>query len=179
MAVPGLKRKAASPCTVSWDSMSGDARSRHCALCQLPVFNLAGLTQSEVDALLSQKTDGACDSYYQRPDGTAMASDCPVGLLGVPARPSWRKWKVAAAMMGTLFVVSAEGWSVFGDNIRKLFGASVVCHLRMNDQPQARAPHHGDVDFAYQRSTRPHRDPFAEPAPEVRRDPFAAPELPR
>jgi hypothetical protein len=31
----------ASPCTVEWDSMTGDDRSRFCGQCKLNVYNIA------------------------------------------------------------------------------------------------------------------------------------------
>ena len=34
------KLRIASPCPVGWETMKGDARTRHCDLCQLNVYNV-------------------------------------------------------------------------------------------------------------------------------------------
>jgi hypothetical protein len=50
--------RIAEPCAENWDAMSGDARTRHCARCDLPVTDLSELTGAEVAALLSLRAPG-------------------------------------------------------------------------------------------------------------------------
>lgn len=68
----------ASPCSESWEGMSGDDRARFCAKCGKSVFNLSAMARDEAERFLVENT-GACLRLYRRPDGTVLTSDCPVG----------------------------------------------------------------------------------------------------
>ena len=83
--------RIASPCTESWDAMTGDDRTRHCAKCDLDVFNLSGMTRADATALLQMKVGRMCARFYRRPDGTILTADCPVG-----ARAAMRRVVLAA-----------------------------------------------------------------------------------
>ena len=69
--------RVASPCTVSWESMSGGERARHCGKCDLDVFNLSGMTREEAQSLIAGKVGRLCVRFYRRHDGTVMTQDCP------------------------------------------------------------------------------------------------------
>jgi hypothetical protein len=71
----------ATPCPADWDSMTGDERSRFCALCQKNVYNIASMTAEEAEAFLRGAGGEACLRLYRRADGTVLTSDCPVGVL--------------------------------------------------------------------------------------------------
>jgi hypothetical protein len=60
--------------------MSGDDRVRHCARCNLNVYNLSEMTRSEAETLVSTREGRLCIGYYQRSDGTILTRDCPVGV---------------------------------------------------------------------------------------------------
>lgn len=77
-----LRLSIASPCTEKWETMQGDERSRHCATCELNVYNIKNLSENEVLALLSTGSR-VCGRLFQRPDGTVLTRDCPVGLRKV------------------------------------------------------------------------------------------------
>ncbi|UPT73978.1 MAG: hypothetical protein M0D55_19455 [Elusimicrobiota bacterium] len=70
----------ASPCTESWDKMTGDERVRACAKCRLNVYNLSEMTKREAESLLVAKEGRLCVRFYRRHDGTVITKDCPVGL---------------------------------------------------------------------------------------------------
>lgn len=72
--------KIATPCSANWDQMQGDDRVRFCAQCNLNVYNLSGLRQSEAASLINQKEGRLCVRFYQRKDGTVLTADCPVGI---------------------------------------------------------------------------------------------------
>jgi hypothetical protein len=72
--------KIASPCPMSWDQMKGDDRSRHCSLCELNVHNIAGLSTTEVEDLITTSGERLCVRLFRRSDGTVITHDCPVGL---------------------------------------------------------------------------------------------------
>ena len=68
----------ASPCSESWEGMSGDDRARFCARCGKNVFNLSAMARDEAERFLVENT-GACLRLYRRADGTVLTSDCPIG----------------------------------------------------------------------------------------------------
>ncbi|MBS1153269.1 MAG: hypothetical protein H6Q89_4967, partial [Myxococcaceae bacterium] len=72
--------RVAKPCHRDWEKMSGDARSRFCADCQLNVFNLSEMTTEEARELIREKEGQLCVRFYQRADGTVLTRDCPVGV---------------------------------------------------------------------------------------------------
>jgi hypothetical protein len=74
--------RIASPCKANWNEMSGDERSRHCRECKLNVYNVAGLTKKEAEALLEKAAAGqrVCLRLSRRADGTIITKDCPAGV---------------------------------------------------------------------------------------------------
>jgi hypothetical protein len=70
--------RIASPCTASWEDMTGDDRSRHCKACDRPVFSLSAMTRLDAEQFLVDNQT-ACVRLYRRFDGTVITSDCPVG----------------------------------------------------------------------------------------------------
>ena len=95
--IEGLR--IASPCSVSWEGMDGDARVRHCAVCSLNVYNLSEMTREEVRTLLA-RSEGrrVCGRLYRRADGTVLTGDCPTGLRALRRRAS----RIAAAAVSAL-----------------------------------------------------------------------------
>lgn len=83
--LPILTRvRIASPCTADWNKMTGDDRVRHCAQCNLDVFNLSEMTAGQAEALILAHTGRRlCGRIYQRADGTILTRDCPVGLARI------------------------------------------------------------------------------------------------
>jgi len=71
--------KIASPCTASWNAMTGDDRARLCSLCDKHVYNIATLTSPEIDELIQRTQGDFCGRLYRRRDGTVLTADCPVG----------------------------------------------------------------------------------------------------
>jgi hypothetical protein len=78
--------RVASPCSVSWDSMSGGERVRSCEQCRLRVYNISELTRREAEALIAQTEGRICARFYRRADGTILTKDCPVGLSALRRR---------------------------------------------------------------------------------------------
>jgi hypothetical protein len=91
--------RIASPCSVPWESMRGDDKTRHCALCNLNVHNFGAMTSEEIDAILRAAGGGSvCARIYRRADGTVLTADCPVGLAAVRARIRRTAARVVAAL---------------------------------------------------------------------------------
>lgn len=74
------KIKIASPCRANWEQMAGDERVRHCADCDLDVYNFSAMTGPEVERLVRERDGRLCARFFQRADGTMLTQDCPVGL---------------------------------------------------------------------------------------------------
>ena len=72
--------RVASPCPADWNRMLGDDRVRHCAECNLNVYNFSAMTTAEVEELISNHQGRLCGRLYQRRDGTILTKDCPVGF---------------------------------------------------------------------------------------------------
>jgi hypothetical protein len=91
--------KVAKPCPARWEEMTGDERVRHCAACDLDVFNLSGMRGDEAEEFVAARTGTArtCIRFRRRADGTMITRDCPVGV-----RAAWRKaqWAAAALLAG-------------------------------------------------------------------------------
>jgi hypothetical protein len=109
-ALPVLDRiSIASPCTVSWDCMTGDEKSRHCAQCNLKVHNLSAMTRDEAEAFLASTIDAkVCARLYRRADGTVLTQDCPVGIAVIRLRARRFVARVAAAF-GLVATAAAAG----------------------------------------------------------------------
>lgn len=72
--------RPASPCSMSWENMSGDERTRFCESCKLSVYNVSEMTTGQVRALFLKTGGNFCGRIYRRADGTVLTKDCPVGL---------------------------------------------------------------------------------------------------
>jgi hypothetical protein len=90
-----------TPCTVPWEGMSGDDRSRFCGQCRQRVFDLSTMTSAEAAELLSDPAGRPCVRLYRRPDGRVLTTDCPAGLR----TRVWRRLRRRAAWAASLFAV--------------------------------------------------------------------------
>jgi hypothetical protein len=93
----------ASPCSVGWENMTGDERTRFCNQCSLHVYNISAMTKEEVASLISTREGRICARIYRRADGTVLTRDCPVGLRAVRRRVS----KMAGAVLTAVLALCA------------------------------------------------------------------------
>ena len=105
--------RIASPCSARWEDMYGDERMRFCGECKLNVFNLSGMTKYDAENLFRLSEGRLCVRYYQRPDGTILTKDCPVGWARVKERVS----VVAAAVLSV--VISIFGGLFLATSVMK------------------------------------------------------------
>lgn len=117
-----LRLHVAAPCPVRWESMVGDQRVRFCAICQKCVYNLSEMSLREGQKLVREREGGLCVRFYERADGTVMTSDCGFGLARAAEQLRRGMLRAAAAVLGLLGFVG--GVAVFGDNLRRSFGAT-------------------------------------------------------
>src|SRR3954467_13496067 len=76
--------RIASPCPADWEKMVGDERVRHCAECNLNVYNLSAMTERQVQELIAgSRGKRLCTRIYRRADGTVLTQDCPWSLRAI------------------------------------------------------------------------------------------------
>ena len=92
--------RIASPCPVSWDSMSGGERVRHCRECGLNVYDISRMTRAEAERLVSTTEGRLCGRLYRRADGTVLTADCPVGWRAVKRRTARTAGAALTALLG-------------------------------------------------------------------------------
>ena len=97
----------AAPCHVSWDTMTGDERQRHCQQCQLTVYNVSEMSRAEAEAFIAGREGRTCLRLYRREDGTVLTRDCPVGIRYLRQRLARAVAAIAGVLLalvsGTLF----------------------------------------------------------------------------
>ena len=91
----------ASPCPADWNKMVGDERVRHCAECNLNVYNLSAMTERQVQELIAgSRGNRLCARLYRRADGTVLTQDCPWSFRVLTRKISRLATTVLAAIMG-------------------------------------------------------------------------------
>lgn len=92
--------RIASPCTASWDAMTGTDTVRFCGECKLNVYNLSEMQAAEAASLVEKAEGRVCVRLYKRTDGTVLTRNCPVGLRATLARASRAAGATLAAVLG-------------------------------------------------------------------------------
>lgn len=93
--------RIASPCPADWEKMVGDERVRHCAECNLNVYNLSAMTERQVqDLIAGSREKRLCARFYRRADGTVLTKDCPWGLRAMKRKASRFGAAILTAIMG-------------------------------------------------------------------------------
>lgn len=86
--------------------MAGDERVRHCASCDLNVYNSAEMTGEEIRELVARTEGRLCMRLYRRADGTLLTKDCPAGIRALRRRASRMRAAVTAAMLSVAAFLS-------------------------------------------------------------------------
>ncbi len=95
--------RVASPCPADWNKMMGDERVRHCAECNLNVYNLSAMTERQARQLLAYNSGRrVCLRLYRRADGTVITQDCPWGFRALKRRAT----RFASALFSALLSIS-------------------------------------------------------------------------
>jgi carboxypeptidase family protein len=93
----------ASPCPADWNKMVGDERVRHCAECNLNVYNLAAMTERQVQELIAgSRGKRLCTRFYRRADGTILTQDCPWSLRALRRQAS----RIAGAIVSAILSIN-------------------------------------------------------------------------
>src|SRR5262249_53876462 len=96
------KIRIASPCSADWNSMPGTERVRFCPECQLSVYNFSAMSPTEIAAIVAAKTGRLCARFYQRPDGTMLTQNCPVGFRAAFLRAT----RLASASLSAILALA-------------------------------------------------------------------------
>lgn len=97
-----MELKISAPCPMKWENLAGNERIRHCARCNLNVYNLAVMSQDEVARIVSTTEGRLCGRLYLRGDRTATLRDCAEGRSGIVKR---RLRNVAIGIVAALFAL--------------------------------------------------------------------------
>jgi hypothetical protein len=93
--------RVASPCPADWEKMIGNERVRHCADCNLSVYNLSAMTERQVQELIKDsRGKRLCARFYRRADGTVLTQDCPWSLRALTRKVTRLAAAVLSAVMG-------------------------------------------------------------------------------
>ncbi|MDQ3711758.1 MAG: carboxypeptidase-like regulatory domain-containing protein [Acidobacteriota bacterium] len=122
--------RVASPCTVGWETMSGDERVRHCNSCELNIYNITEMTKLEVEDLITKRKDRVCIRLYKRADGTVLTKDCPVGIRAYQKRVA----RFAGAALTTILGLFSVSFGQKED--KKSIDASKIKIVRTINQNQ-------------------------------------------
>lgn len=97
-----LEIRIAKPCPQTWTAMKGDDQVRHCGSCQKNVYNIAAMTEAEVEALIRRTEGHFCARIYRRTDGRVLTADCPKGVAAVRRKRTLAVTGAFAAFAGVL-----------------------------------------------------------------------------
>jgi len=100
--------RIASPCQVSWESMTGSERARFCSQCELHVYDISRLNHKEAVALITNTQGRICGRIHRRADGTVLTRDCPVGLRAIRRRVARIAGSAFAAILTLVSIASGQ-----------------------------------------------------------------------
>jgi ankyrin repeat protein len=63
------------PCAKRWEELDGDAKSRFCQACEIPVFNLSGMSTHEALTVVNEHRGSLCAQVHRRSDGSVLTTD--------------------------------------------------------------------------------------------------------
>ncbi|MGB7208585.1 MAG: carboxypeptidase-like regulatory domain-containing protein [Pyrinomonadaceae bacterium] len=94
------KLRVASPCSVGWETMTGNELVRHCDSCKLNVYSTDAITKRDLEDLIFRTEGRTCLRLHRRADGTVLTKDCPVGLRGYQKRAARFAGATLTAILG-------------------------------------------------------------------------------
>lgn len=139
--------RIATPCPVSWDAMTGDARKRFCGQCRLHVYDVSALTREEATTLIRSSEGRVCLRLHRRADGRVVTKDC--GRVRLALERRLRRIRTAAAAL--LAAVGFAGCARRDDATPASAGTTPPAgHPTMGDvaDPSAVEPHATMVEVA-------------------------------
>jgi hypothetical protein len=117
--------RIASPCSASWENMSGNDRVRDCSACNLSVYNFSAMTEQEIAALMAGREGRLCARLFRRADGTVLTRNCPVGVKSIVRRLS----RIAGAILSLMSPGIAEAQAGQGYVKTNISGAALELYV--------------------------------------------------
>ena len=100
--------RVASPCDSSWGAMEGDARRRHCAQCDRPVYDFSRLTPREIAGVLEANRGSLCARLTR--DGAGRLVTLPaLAVSAADPQLSRRLPSLGAALVTAVLGLAAAG----------------------------------------------------------------------
>src|SRR5579872_4968174 len=90
-----------TPCTIPWNDMRGDDRTRFCSKCSKNVHDISEMTAAEAVQLLNVQEQTPCVRLYRRSDRRVMTSDCPKTLR----ERTWKWLSKRSSWVASLFAM--------------------------------------------------------------------------
>src|SRR5262245_8062772 len=94
------------PCTVDWNSMSGDDQKRFCSECNKYVHNLSALTRKQAEAIVAASRGQLCARLVRDANGTTITADEWSVQLTRPEQSNRRTSPVASAVVSAILTLS-------------------------------------------------------------------------
>ncbi len=131
--------RIASPCSMKWEDMEGDDRTRFCRECSLHVHNISAMSRAEAERFLHERLaaesaiDAArdalegrpprarvCGLIFRRADGTIVTRDCPVGIAAL--REKARRAVSRVLAVAVFVLTSGIAWASrsSGSEVRRM-----------------------------------------------------------
>ena len=106
----------AHPCPADWEAMADVAgqaadRVRHCAQCNLRVYNLSAMERRDAEQLIRQSEGRLCVRLYRREDGTVLTQDCSWLRRAARATEAGARRTAWAAACGLAFLLGSAVWA--------------------------------------------------------------------
>ena len=95
-----------SPCSVSWERMSGNQQQRFCGECSKTVFDFSQMTRGQIEAITFARKGQLCARITRRDDGTMMMLEPPTMLSTRRASPL--AGAVVSAILGISVPATAQ-----------------------------------------------------------------------
>lgn len=116
--------RIATPCTASWEAMTGTDTVRFCGECRLNVYNISNMTAVQAATLIDANEGRLCVRLYRRSDGTVITKDCPVGVRRAIRRMAKAAGAALALVIGLVTAGAARSsFSQSQDDEPPLMGA--------------------------------------------------------
>lgn len=96
-----------SPCSVSWQQMSGNQQQRFCGECNKTVFDFSQMTRGQIEAITFARKGQLCARITRRDDGTMVMLE-PLPIQSATRRASPLAGAVVSAILGISVPATAQ-----------------------------------------------------------------------
>lgn len=109
--------KVVTPCSSSWELMSGNNQKRFCADCNKSVFDFSQMTRRQVEAVVAAHQGKLCGRITRRPDGSLLTLETPPPIQISTRRASPFLTATVAALLGISVPAAAQNAILASANV--------------------------------------------------------------